>query len=278
MALWTDLATWRGPTVNRVAGGMTEWRGLVIHIAEGTYEGTISWQLNPASEVSSHFVVRAAGHLAQVVDTRDTAWTQQAGNGHWLSVECEGHTPGALTTAQCEAIARLLVKCHQVYGVPLQIATSPAGRGLGHHSMGTAAEGWTGATWGHDSCPGPAIKAQKAAIVARAIAIISPIPAIPKGADMPGLFQVTGITTLYLSDGFKRKTLTETMWEQAKATWGNMRIAKVANLAELDAIAGPDWTEAGPPVAITVAQLDEVSAAAKEGAAEGIDGTILHKS
>lgn len=183
MARWTDLATWVGPTVNCGDGDrdadepgdrMIEHRGVVLHIAAGYYEGTISWQKNPDADVSSHFIVSKSGRIAQMVDTDIRAWAQRDGNSRWLSVENEGFLPDALTPAQVEANARILARAHQVYGVPLQIATSPDGRGLGHHSMGAE----SGANWGHSACPGPAIKAQKAAIVARAKEII-------EGDDMP---------------------------------------------------------------------------------------------
>lgn len=172
MARWTDIATWRGPTVNRGAGDQTEVRGLVVHIAEGWFEGTIAWQKNPDSDVSSHFVVARDGRIAQVVDTSDAAWTQRSGNGEWLSVECEGFTkenernPGGwekLTSEQLDAVARILLKCHQVYDVPLQTTSSTTGQGLGHHSMG--------ADWGHQACPGRSIIAQKPTIVQRALAL-----------------------------------------------------------------------------------------------------------
>jgi hypothetical protein len=167
MGRWSDLAQWRGPTVNQ-SGAMVEQRGLVVHIAEGTYEGTIAWQKNPDSNVSSHFIVGIDGAIAQMVDTDRTAWTQRAGNGHWLSVENAGHTPNPLTAAQIEANAQLLARAHREYGVPLQLAENPDGKGLGHHSMGC---NWPGGAWGHCDCPGPAIIAQKPAILARAIAI-----------------------------------------------------------------------------------------------------------
>lgn len=178
MARWTDLAEWRGPTRNQ-GPAMAEQRGLVIHIAEGYYEGTISWQKNPTASVSSHFVLAGPrdvpkgtpdGKLAQVVDTTVAAWTQRAGNGHWLSVECSGFAPGdALSPAQVESVAQLFARCHTELGVPLQIATSPSGKGLGHHSMGAE----SGIDWGHRDCPGPKIIAQKPAILARAIEIVN---------------------------------------------------------------------------------------------------------
>jgi hypothetical protein len=172
MARWPDLAQWRGPSPNKTASGQTEVRGLVVHIAAGWYEGTISWQRNDDSNISSHFIVGRNGQIAQMVDTADAAWTQRSGNGEWLSVECEGFTasdsknPGGwerLSDAQIDAVARLLLRIHQVYGVPLQTTTSPTGRGLGHHSMG--------ADWGHRECPGTPIIQQKPAIVAKALAL-----------------------------------------------------------------------------------------------------------
>jgi hypothetical protein len=187
MGRWTNLATWRGPTRNsgdgdsrltEAADQMREHRGLVIHIAEGYNEGTISHELNPLSHVSSHFVVGDGaknqgrdGVIEQIVDTDIAAWTQRAGNGRWLSVECAGFTPHALTAAQCESVAQLFARTHREYGVPLQIATSPSGRGLGHHSMGHH-PGFPD-DWGHGDCPGPAIIAQKPAILARAIDIVN---------------------------------------------------------------------------------------------------------
>jgi len=149
---------------------MVEWRGVVLHIAEGSYEGTISWQKNPNADVSSHFIAAKDGRAAQMVDTGVTAWTQKAGNGHWLSIENEGFTPDKLTSDQVEFAAQVLAKAHEVYGVPLQIASDPDGRGLGHHSMG-AHPGYAD-DWGHSQCPGTNIINQKSAIVARAKEIV----------------------------------------------------------------------------------------------------------
>jgi len=146
---------------------MREQRGVVVHIAEGSYEGTISWQKNPDAEVSSHFVVALDGAIAQVVDTDIAAWTQGSGNGAWLSIENAGFHTGQLTVGQVEANAQILARAHREYGVPLQVATSPDGRGLGHHGMGGLAWG------GHYDCPGPNNVALKPTIVARAIEVVN---------------------------------------------------------------------------------------------------------
>lgn len=168
MSRWSDLAEWVGPTPNQ-GGPMSRHDGVVLHIAAGYYEGTISWQRNPAADVSSHFIVSKSGRIAQMVDTDVTAWTQRDGNGEWLSVENEGFLPDGLTAAQVEANARILARAHLAYGVPLQVTDTPTRRGLGHHSMGAE----NGFNWGHPACPGPAIKAQKSAIVTRAVAIVN---------------------------------------------------------------------------------------------------------
>lgn len=169
MGWWTDIATPKYGCPN-VGGRMTQQRGLVLHIAQGSYNGTISWQMNPSSQVSSHFVVGKSGQITQMVDTDYTAWTQSDGNGKWLSVENEGYVPDGLTEAQLDANAKLFARGAAEYGYPLQNTSSPDGYGLGHHSMGAEC----GQNWGHSECPGTTIKNQKPTIVDRA-----------KGDDVP---------------------------------------------------------------------------------------------
>lgn len=205
MARWTDLADWYGPTPNE-GPKMGEWRGVVIHIAEGYYEGTIAWQLNPVSDVSSHFIVAKDGRIAQMVDTSIAAWTQRDGNGEWLSIENEGFVPSALTSAQIEANAAILARAHREYGVPLQVTTSPTGRGLGHHSMGAE----NGFNWGHSQCPGPAIVAQKSEIVSRAIAITSGV--LTGEEHMYVLFTDAG--KRHLGDFITRRVVSDSLEEE----------------------------------------------------------------
>ena len=167
MAIW-DKAVWLGPPDSNYSGSMIEVRGLVLHIAEGSYRGTINWQNNPASDVSSHFIFGLnEGERAQMLDTNVTAWTQANGNGHWVSVENAGFHYDQFTPAQIEANAQLYAWLHEVYNVPMQLTDSPSGSGLGWHGMG-------GASWGgHPDCPGPANVALRGTILARAQEILN---------------------------------------------------------------------------------------------------------
>lgn len=204
MSRW-ELAAWR-PTEAH-GGDMSEHRGLVLHIAEGFFEGTIAWQHNKANKVSSHFVAgRDHGQLAQLVDTDETAWTQRAGNGHWLSLECAGFTVGhelhpthpgweKLSPWQIECAAQLLARMHHQYGTPIQLATTSSGRGLGHHSMG-------GVDWGHRDCPGPPIIAQKAEILARAKWLTSK-PTEEKGIPVDWTNETVKAINFFYSEAYR---------------------------------------------------------------------------
>ncbi len=231
------FADWRGPTPNKNVNGSVEQRGLVVHIAEGSYEGTISWCKNPDSNVSCHFVTAADGRIAQLVDTKDGAWTQINGNNHWISVENEGHTPNPLTDAQVTAIAKIFAWLHEVHGVPLQnngsvvplpgmpAGPGPNGHGLAHHSTGTTAEGWTGGTWGHSDCPGPAIQAQKPLIVQRAIEIAG--GTFTQGEDMVFVHCVENGGFYVYGLGEPKWYKSQAAFNAAKAACGNPATADV---------------------------------------------------
>lgn len=275
--LWQDIAQWRGPSPN-VGGPMLEYRGLVVHIAQGSFEGTISWCKNPDSDVSTHFVVALDGRIAQVVPVDVTAWTQRDGNGHWISVENEGYTPNSLTPAQVDANARIFAKCHKVKGVPLQLATSPSGRGLGHHSMGAE----NGYNWGHSECPGPAIKNQKPEILARAVQIVNGIGGTTM-AQM--LIKNTADGQLYLVDGMlRRKVTADQVNAGAIANTGVHQAGLLGPLGNSGQVFNTSgdmdvWGALYPPpgVSMTDAQLAEVTAAAAQGASNGtitLTGTL----
>lgn len=144
---------------------------VVVHTASGYYSGTIAWQQNPDSDISSHFIVAKDGRITQMLDTDTKPSTQIEGNPFSISIENEGFGE-TLTAAQIEANAKILARAHQVHGIPLQLTGQVGVRGLGHHSMGAE----SGANWGHSQCPGATIKSQKPAILARAKQLVAGVP------------------------------------------------------------------------------------------------------
>jgi N-acetylmuramoyl-L-alanine amidase len=180
VTLWSDIAEWRGPVLHHSGSPITDHMYVVIHTADGSYEGTISWQKNPDADNSSHFVVDVDGKIAQVNDTAIESGAQILGNPFSIAIENAGNENTPLTPYQIEANARILAKAHQVHGVPLQLTGRVGTRGLGHHSMGAE----SGVRWGHSQCPGEIIKAQKPAILARAIAIVAGTKTSTGAVDM----------------------------------------------------------------------------------------------
>lgn len=69
-------------------------KAVLLHIAQGSYEGAISWLTNPQAAVSSHFIVAKDGRIAQMVSVDDTAWGNglMYQNGQWLTPS-EPHVP-----------------------------------------------------------------------------------------------------------------------------------------------------------------------------------------
>lgn len=155
-------------------GAMSGHRGVVLHIAQGTYRGTISWQMNPnqryadgtpVNTCSTWIVGKERGEWAQMVDTSEIAWAHRGGSRTWLSIELEGFAPAAPTDWQVEACAQLLAWSAKTYGHRIARADHEGERGLGHHSMDREQ---FGVEWGHEACPGSGVIGAKNAIVARA--------------------------------------------------------------------------------------------------------------
>lgn len=164
-------ATWRPLTGNYHPGGI--WPiGLVLHVMEGTLEGSDSWfrraptKDDPGS--SAHFGVAKDGRIWQWVDTADRAWAQADGNESYVSVECEEWVGDTLTAAQVATLVRLVQWMHDHHGMPFALANHPGERGLGYHSMG-------GTAWGNHPCPGAPIIAARQAILNAAQGGIRPM-------------------------------------------------------------------------------------------------------
>jgi peptidoglycan hydrolase-like protein with peptidoglycan-binding domain len=215
-----DLGWTYSPVVNKTVDGMSEVYGVVVHIMDGTFDGSKSWFNNPTAQASAHFGTRKDGYAEQWVDTKDKAWAEMAGNGNYISVENEAVSGESLTDGQISRVAEVLSWAHRAYGVPLQLANAPGDRGLGWHGMGGAAWG------GHFDCPGDAVKAQFNEIIRRAGGgTVTPAPApspvpVPKAPDFPG--EYLKLQSPMLHDGnvsvWQRK-MAERMWSITIDGW-----------------------------------------------------------
>lgn len=135
-------------TPNKSSRGSYKPCLIAWHIAEGSYNGTISWEKNPASQTSSHFVLGKNGEITQLVPLNMAAWTQGVDpnkdmkptnayvkahkginpNLYCVSIECEGkwsETKGKLTDKQLEAAAYLtsyiVEEVDRIYGVEIPV-------------------------------------------------------------------------------------------------------------------------------------------------------------
>jgi len=96
---------------------------IVIHVADGTYGGTLTWFADPRCDVSAHFTVATDGRIGQSVNLADTAY--HAGdwvmNSRSIGIEHEGQPskgPWVPSVAQLEASAALVAELCKRFGIP----------------------------------------------------------------------------------------------------------------------------------------------------------------
>jgi hypothetical protein len=95
---------------------------VVVHVAEGSFLGTVGWFRNPRARASSHYVVGRNGDIAHMVHDDQVAW--HAGNGwvnlHSIGIEHEGYTgiDGTFTDLEYRASARLVAGLLRRYALP----------------------------------------------------------------------------------------------------------------------------------------------------------------
>lgn len=123
-ATWNEAANWS----SRDGTAITH---VVIHTMQGSYAGSINWFLNPASQVSSHYLMRSSdGQITQMVRNRDKAWHVRSANPYTIGIEHEGFVdnPDWYTDVMYAESAKLtayicnayLVDCAKTYDGPSQ--------------------------------------------------------------------------------------------------------------------------------------------------------------
>ncbi|NJQ01578.1 N-acetylmuramoyl-L-alanine amidase [Streptomyces zingiberis] len=94
---------------------------VVVHVAQGTYEGTVSWFRDPSSQVSAHYVVRSSdGAVTQSVRDADTAYHARQANARSLGIEHEGWINDAkwFTDVMYRSSAALTAYLCETHGIP----------------------------------------------------------------------------------------------------------------------------------------------------------------
>ncbi|WP_157631888.1 golvesin C-terminal-like domain-containing protein [Catelliglobosispora koreensis] len=120
---------------------------VVIHTTQGSYNGTISWIQNPASQVSAHYVVKSSnGAVTQMVREKDIAW--HAGNWTYntqsIGIEHEGwvEQDGWYTEALYQSSAAIVRSVTAKYGIPRDRAHI-----IGHNEVPGATHTDPGPRW-----------------------------------------------------------------------------------------------------------------------------------
>jgi N-acetyl-anhydromuramyl-L-alanine amidase AmpD len=96
---------------------------IVVHVAQGSYSGTINWFQNPGADSSAHYVVGRRGKVAQCVRNEDIAW--HAGwwktNTKSIGIEHAGYVgnPRSFTTRMYRSSARLSAYLSRRFNIPV---------------------------------------------------------------------------------------------------------------------------------------------------------------
>ncbi len=121
-------ATWRPAYSGNYSGGFDRENDvnigrLVVHVAQGTVAGTVSWFQNPKANVSAHYVVGDRGGVVQCVRHEDVAWHSGnwTYNKHSIGIEHGGYAGNrkTWTDAKYRASAKLAAYCCRRHKIPI---------------------------------------------------------------------------------------------------------------------------------------------------------------
>ncbi|MFI6499751.1 N-acetylmuramoyl-L-alanine amidase [Nonomuraea typhae] len=118
-ALWSAALGSNYTVANRPASAAIN--KIIIHVAQGTYAGTIGWFKDPRAKVSAHYVVRSSdGQITQTVREKDIAWHVRGANTNTIGIEHEGWVDNAswFTDQMYRASAALTRNIADRYGIP----------------------------------------------------------------------------------------------------------------------------------------------------------------
>jgi N-acetylmuramoyl-L-alanine amidase len=127
---------------------------IVIHVEEGSNEGTAKWFSDGAAHASAHYGIGRDGAVLAFVPEEETAW--HAGNAEYnrrsIGIELEGHIadPRAFTEPMLCSLAALCADVCRRYALPVDRKHI-----IGHHEVPDPEDPSRGGGEGHHTDPGP---------------------------------------------------------------------------------------------------------------------------
>jgi N-acetylmuramoyl-L-alanine amidase len=96
---------------------------IVVHVAQGSYSGTVNWFQDRSANASAHYVVSRKGRVAQCVRNEDIAWHA----GWWrtnkasIGIEHAGYVgnPRSFTASMYRSSARLSAYLCKKFNIPV---------------------------------------------------------------------------------------------------------------------------------------------------------------
>jgi N-acetyl-anhydromuramyl-L-alanine amidase AmpD len=142
--LWVPHTT-RHPLGILNHGPRPSTNGVVLHVNDGTFNGTISWFSGGSRGVGAHFEI-GNGEAWQLVDIRAKCWHAVEANGHTIGIE---HAGFGRSRAEWIHGNELDLSANRVAWILHAYRLGPPRR---HHNIFYHSDG--GASWGGHACPG----------------------------------------------------------------------------------------------------------------------------
>ena len=116
---------------------------IVAHDCEGSYQGSISWFSQRASQVSAHYVLREDGAEAtQMVELENKSWHACNFNPRSIGVEMAGFAKKGFGAPEWSAAADIIAWLLKSHGIPARWAEKGIGAGFcSHYDLGAAGGG-----------------------------------------------------------------------------------------------------------------------------------------
>lgn len=106
---------------------------IVVHVSEGSFDGSYSWLVDPKSQVSYHFLFDTTGIGVMLVDPINTAWHAGAiKNSQWsllkpdtnpnlytIGIAFAGYAGTGPSRSQIVGMAKKISELAKIYNIPL---------------------------------------------------------------------------------------------------------------------------------------------------------------